>query len=183
MDIVYNRTNHVISVKTNGRKPLVEIFKTLRCGIYRPKKFSALTFKVSNPKTTLIFFSTGNLTLMGSPSYYGALYVLQYIKVKLGLELINVRLTNIVSKFSICNVFEKTLSIQRFFLQNSDKSISKMIIFPCCSYMIPNSRIKVNIFKTGSMVVAGCADQAALESSINYILEEIQKFIDNDKSV
>lgn len=177
MDVEYFRTNHVISVRTKGRKSLFEIFDVLKTGEYRPKKFSALTFKVSNPKSTLVFFSTGNLTIMGSYSYYGALYVLQYIKEKLGLEFINVKLTNIVAKLDINSIFDKPLHVQRFFLKNSDKSISNMFIFPCCSYQIPNSHIKVNIFKTGSLVIMGSKSKEILENSINYILTEIQKFI------
>lgn len=179
MSVVYHRTNHVISIRTSGRKCLTEILKVLKCGTYNPKKFSALTFKVQNPKSTLIFFSTGNITLMGSPSYYGALYVLQYVKQLLGLTFVNVRLTNIVAKFSITTIFDKPLQIHNFFQENSDKSISNMVIFPCCSYKIPNSKIKVNIFKSGSMVVVGCKKKQVLEESIHYILNEIAKFNGN----
>lgn len=180
MDVEYSKTNHVISVRMKGRKSLFDIFKILKSGEYKPKKFSALTFKVTNPKSTLIFFSTGNLTVMGSSSYYGTLYVLQYIKEKLGLEFVNIKLTNIVAKLSIQHIFKKQLNVQRFFLKNSDKSISNMIIFPCCSYNIPNTKIKINIFKTGSLVVTGCSSDKILEGAILHILTELSNFIDQD---
>lgn len=179
MDVKYSRINHVISARTDGRKSLIEIFKVLKSGIYNPKNFSALTYKVVNPKSTIIFFSTGNITVMGSSSYYGALYVLSFIKKKLNLKFINVRLTNIVTKLSIKGLFQQQLDIQKFFQKHSDRSISNMIIFPCCSYKIPNTKIKVNIFKTKKLVIAGCKNKDVVEESIQYILNEIQEFLDN----
>ena len=183
IDVNYSITNHVISIRTCGRKSLVDIFDQLKTGVYKPKRFSALTYKITNPKSTIIFFSTGNITLMGSPSYYGALYILNYIKNKLDLEFVNVKLTNIVSCFSIKDLFFKPLHVHSFFIKNSDRSISNMVIFPCCSYKLPDKKIKINIFKTGSMVVTGCKNKDVVEESIYYILNEINSFISEDNDI
>ena len=121
--VEYKLTNHVVSAKISERRSLTEIFKILGHGLYRPKKFSALTCKFQNPKATIIFFSTGNITIMGSESYYGALYVLNKVKQQLGIKFVEIKLNNIVAKFLINDVFAKSLDIQTFFLKNSGKCV------------------------------------------------------------
>lgn len=174
MKLFYRRINHVFSIRSSSRLSLSEIFSKLKTGSYNPQKFSALTFKISSPKCTIIFFSTGNITLMGGNSYYSSLYVLAKLKEKLNLRYINVKLTNILSTFSVKNIFE--FNLHEFYLKNIDKCISNMEIFPACSYKYPNSRIIFKIFNTGSINVAGCKNEENIETSIKYILKEIDDF-------
>lgn len=173
--IVYKQSNHVILAQTNGRRDLVEIHDTLGLGKYRPKTYSALTQKFSNPKATAIMFSTGNITSMGCSSYYGAMYVLLKLKRELGLEFINVKLSNIVVGFSIKHLGEVDLT--KFYTKNQRYSTYDVEVFPCLTFNIPETKIKANLFATGNVVLAGCRSHEQIKESIGKIIEKVKECI------
>jgi TATA-box binding protein (TBP) (component of TFIID and TFIIIB) len=169
----YKQTNHVILAQTHGRRSLIGVFNKLGYGKYRPKTYSALTQRFINPKATAIVFSTGNITNMGCNSYFGALRVLLSLKRRLGLEFMNVKLTNIVVSFSTKEY--GTVDLLKFFEQNRGYCTYDPGIFPCVTFGIPGSKIKANIFKSGNVVIAGCKTRAAIESTISSVVEKIRQ--------
>jgi len=168
----YRQVNHVILAQTHGRQHLLDVYKRLGYGKYQPKTYSALTQRFRNPKTTVIMFSTGNITNMGCASYYGALRVLLGLKKRLGLDFINVKLTNIV-----VSLFVGSLGLDHFFESNRGYSTYDPGIFPCCTYNIPGTRIKANIFKSGNVVITGCRSHAQVESSIESVLARVRESV------
>ena len=175
MQISYKQSNHVILAQTAGRRNLINIYNNLGYGKYRPKTYSALTQKFANPKSTVILFSTGNITSMGSSTYYGALLVLLKVKNQLNIDFLHVKLSNIVINFSV-NQLGK-LDLDKFFERNSEHSTYDLEVFPCLTYNIENTKIKANIFATGNVVLAGCYDHIKIKESIEFLLIKISNCI------
>lgn len=171
--VFYTQTNHVILAQTHGRRSLIDVFRELGYGKYRPKTYSALTQRFVNPKATAIIFSTGNITNMGCKSYFGALRVLLNLKRKLQLEFMNIKLTNIVVNFSVKAFGD--INLTKFYELNRGYANFDPSIFPCVTYGIPNTKIKANIFHSGKVVVTGCRNRETIESSIHHVLEKIKE--------
>ncbi len=172
-EIIYKQSNHVILAQTYGRRDLVEIHDKLGMGKYRPKTYSALTQKFTNPKATSIIFSTGNITSMGCSSYYGAMYVLLKLKRELGLKFINIKLSNIVVGFSIKHL--GNLDLKLFYEKNQHFCTFDVEVFPCLTFNIPNTKIKANLFATGNVVLAGCRSHDQIKDSINKVVEKVKE--------
>ncbi|GBG32369.1 TATA-box-binding protein [Hondaea fermentalgiana] len=169
--VVYSRTNHVISVRLRSRRALPEFASLLMAGKYSPKKFSAITLKVINPNATVILFSTGTATVMGCTSYYAALVALRFLREKLDLEFVHIVLTNIVAKFSIFDRFE--VDVDKFRAANQDCCSYNPSVFPSCSFKLPDptKNIKVNLFSSGRIIVAGPKTREDLEHTVRVVME------------
>lgn len=160
-----------VIVKTQGRLCLEETYDRLGYGMYNPKNFSALTLKFVNPKMAINVFSTGNITIMGCKNKWIALYVMIDIKEELELEITKFSVTNIVATFSL----KKSIDIERIYALDKTNSICDMETFPSCTYSIPNTNIKANFFNSGKVVVTGCTDESEIQTSIEYLLNNIIK--------
>lgn len=171
----YTQTNHVILAQTNGRMCLKETLETLGYGKYKPTVYSALTQRFTNPKATTMIFSTGNITSMGCKCLFDSLFVLYKLKKRLGLEFVNIRLSNIVVTFSIQS-FGK-LDLTKFYNDNQSQSTYDVEIFPCLTFNLPDSKIKANIFNTGKVVLIGCRNNEQIEHSIRIIVERVKNSI------
>lgn len=167
----YKQTNHVILAQCHGRQSLVDVHNTLGYGQYRPKTYSALTQRFVNPKATMIIFSTGNITNMGCKTFFGAMRVLLKVKQRLKLDIINVKLTNIVINFSFKEYGE--IDLELFYKTNRGFSTYDPGIFPCLTYGIPETKIKANIFHSGNVVISGCKNSECIKDSVNLVLCKI----------
>jgi len=168
--MIYRRTNHVIIAQTRQRRDLLEMLAELGFGRYKPSTYAALTQKFVNPKCTNILFSTGNITNMGSRTYYGALYALFYLKRTLGLKYVNIRLTNIVVNFHA----GRRIDPMAFFERNRAHCTCDPGIFPCCTYNPPGTRLKANIFASGNVVLTGLRRTEDIEAAIRDVMALMQ---------
>jgi TATA-box binding protein (TBP) (component of TFIID and TFIIIB) len=175
MRLFYLRTNHVILVRTRDSRCLYRVSEILKTGKYSPKTYSALTLHYSNPKTTVIMFSTGNITNMGSRSHNGSLYCLHVLKRKLKLEIVHVRLTNAVVTFSIAGYGK--LSLSDLNCDNPGTTTYDPGLFPCCTLNIDNSTAKANIFDSGKVVLTGCQTSHQIETNIRFVVTTVKKSI------
>lgn len=171
--VTYSQTNHVILVKSHGRQCLKNVFNTLKYGIYKPTTYSAITQRLVNPKATAIIFSTGNITNMGCKTYFGALRTVLHIKRSLGLEIINVKLTNIVINFSVSKF--GIIDMDDLYEKTKGQSTYDPVIFPCITYGIQDTKIKANIFQTGKVVITGCKSKDTIHTAIDHVTSVIMK--------
>lgn len=179
--VTIHKTNHVLSVKTIGRRDLAKTFHKLKYGNYSPKTFSALTLTYKDPDVTIICFSTGNFTIMGTTTYHGALLALYRLKKSLNLNITSVKLTNIVFKFDISNFKKDQYTISDVYASNMKNAVCDIENFPSCTYSIPDSNIKANIFDSGKIVVAGCNDMAKIRHVVNEIVHVMHKLQDGHR--
>ena len=171
----YKQTNHVILAQCHGRQSLLDVFKQLGFGKYRPKTYSALTQRFINPKATMIIFSTGNITNMGCKTFFGAMRVLLNVKKKLQLDIINIKLTNIVINFSFKDL--GPIDLDKFYEENRGVCTYDPRIFPCLTYGIPDTKIKANIFDSGNVVITGCKNRECIQEAVNLVMEKIKSCI------
>jgi TATA-box binding protein (TBP) (component of TFIID and TFIIIB) len=110
------------------------------------------------------------------------MYVIQYIKRKLDLEFINVKLTNVVVKFSI-KKFKETIKINKLYEWDQSNCACNEELFPSCTYSVPNSNIKANFFTSGKIVVTGCNNNDKVKSVIEHLVDVIHRFTDGEKDL
>lgn len=171
LSIEYRKTNFVIITRTLGRIMLLDAYKKLGYGQFNPRSYSALTQKMKNDKLTIIMFSTGVISCMGSMSYYGALKYLFKLKTRLGLVILNVKVSNVVVTFNVNN---EHVNLDRLYEQNKNYATYNKEIFPSLSLGVPDSKIICNIFSTGKVVIAGCNDEDKIRDAIEYVVEKIK---------
>lgn len=172
--IFYSQTNHVINCHCLGRINLKEVSNIIFYGKYIPKKYSAMSIKYKNPKSTNILFSTGSITNMGSKTYFGSLLALLQLKKTLNLKIIDIKLTNVV-----VNIYDKDISKIHFTdFYNKNKGICQYdpMIFPAITLSLPNSKIKANIFKSGKIILTGCNNTKLIEKSLKFILNKLKNY-------
>lgn len=176
--VEYEKINHVIIVKTHGRRCIKSAFEKLRYGEHTPNSFSALTLKHKNPSATIIMFSTGNITIMGPKTLWGAMYVLEVLKQKFDLKVIHINVTNVVVKFTAS---KSSMNIKDLYNWNKRDCDCDVDLFPSCTYMVPNTKIKANFFNSGKVVLAGCNTEEKVHDVIKHLTYVIHSFY-NDRT-
>jgi TATA-box binding protein (TBP) (component of TFIID and TFIIIB) len=171
-EIEYCKTNHVMIVKTQGKRCVKYVFDKLKYGEHTPNRFSALTLKHQNPSATIIMFSTGNITIMGPETEWGAMYILSLLKDIFDLEIIHINIANIVVNFSHL----KTMNIDELYQWNKKDCVCDVDLFPSCPYQIPGTTIKANFFNSGKVVVTGCNNDETVEKVIKHLAYVIDCF-------
>eukprot|EP00512_Aurantiochytrium_limacinum_P006403 CAMPEP_0171513212 /NCGR_PEP_ID=MMETSP0959-20130129/2087_1 /TAXON_ID=87120 /ORGANISM="Aurantiochytrium limacinum, Strain ATCCMYA-1381" /LENGTH=123 /DNA_ID=CAMNT_0012051249 /DNA_START=963 /DNA_END=1334 /DNA_ORIENTATION=- len=107
---------------------------------------------------------------MGCTSYYGALNVLIYLKRLLEIDFVHVMLTNIVAKFSIADMYE-SIDIEAFRDKYRQFCSYNPTVFPSCSFKMTDSNIKINIFASGKIVLAGPKSDRDIRETIEFIMK------------
>ena len=167
--IIYKQTNHVFLAQTCSKKNLRDVQSTLGYGRFKPRTYSAVTQRFCNPKATIILFSTGNTTSMGSTTKFGALRILLMLKKKLNLTYTHIKLTNVVTTIDISK--HQKVDLDKIYNKNKMRASFDASIFPCVTLNIPNSNIKANVFASGKIVVTGCANRDVVEKTLRIVLD------------
>jgi TATA-box binding protein (TBP) (component of TFIID and TFIIIB) len=157
----------------------------LQYGEHAPNKFSALTLKHKNPSATIIMFSTGNITIMGPKTRWGAMYVLATLKRKFDLKIINVNVTNIVVKFTqlVGNNTRTNMDITALYNWNQKDCDCDIDYFQSCTYMVPGTKIKANFFNSKKVIVTGCKSEEMIGGVIKHLAYVMHKFYNDKASV
>ena len=168
----YRKTNYVITIKTSGAKDIKGMYYRHCIGTTNPRTFSTLTIKTTNPKATIIIFSTGNITVMGCDTKWGVFYTLHQLRT-LYPELIytDIKITNVVAKFEL-----PKRDITKVFHDNIQRCICNLDIFPSCSYHVPNTSVKANFFNSGKMILVGCTDDDMIKEIMEKDKNNLNKY-------
>lgn len=181
MSIEYEKINHVIIIKTHGRRCIRAVFDKLRYGEHTPNSFSALTLKHNNPSATIIIFSTGNITIMGPKMLWGAMYVLANLKKQLDLDIFHIKVANVVVKFTQKN--KSSMDINELYNWNKKDCDCDVELFPSCTYLVPNTTIKANFFNSGKVVITGCNGEVMAQKVIKHLNYVIHNFYRDRETV
>lgn len=155
-------TNHVIVVETRTRNDLTQLLERFGYGSYKPNIYSALIRKTEHDKNTLLIFKSGNMTSMGSESFFYALRELQMLKYKYNIDMVQIEVTNIVAKSSV----DLPCDIHEIYERNKNVCLYDKSIFPCCTINVPSTNIKINLFSSGAMIITGCKNLTTIQESI-----------------
>lgn len=150
---------------------LQDIFRKLGHGKYSPGNFSAIPVRFTNPKTTFTIFSSGHITSIGSVDVYSTLYLLDILRELLGIDLIYVRVCNLLGNFYI----DKQIDRQKVFEENRDTCIFDEQLFPCLVVEQPNSNVTASVFHTGSITIYGATSNHEIEKCSEFVLNDILK--------
>lgn len=160
-----------IVIKATCATPLVisDVVYKLGHGNYDPSRFSAIILKFRNPKMTLNIFSSGIMILMGSKTVHSAYYVLQKIITKIGVELVDVYIANILATLNL----NKEIDINDVFSRNRDRCICDKTLFPSLVFRRKDSSNGSSIFSSGKITVYGCKSIQEINETVDIILNEI----------
>lgn len=161
--------NIVIKATTSGHIYINDALKTLGHGSYDPGRFSAIITRYQNPKVTINIFSTGLMIIMGSKTIHNALYVLHHLKKTLGVEFVDVEVTNILVTIDIGT----PLDVQKIYDDNRETCMFDQNLFPSCVYKVRNSSKTISIFESGKMTVYGCKNVKEIEETIKILMDEV----------
>ena len=171
MTFYYKVTNYVTIADTPFRHDLARYVKEKGEGSYIPSEYTAMTQKFNNPKSTVIVFSSGNMTVMGASSRFNSLNRLLDMKIAHNFPCFNVRITNIV-----CTCKFPPIDLREFYLFWSIYCLYEPRLFPGCTVKIPDTGMKVNVFSTGNVVLSGGSSTDAVVSSLTFVYDLIQQF-------
>ena len=171
MVIYYIITNYVSIADTPFRHDLARYVRNSGEGSYNPSEYTAMTMKCENPKSTMIFFSSGNMTIMGATSRFNSLNRFLDMKIAHDFSCFNVRITNIV-----CTCKFPPINLSDFYLYWSIYCFYEPRLFPGCTVKIPSTSMKANVFSTGKVVLSGGSSIEAIELSLNFVDDLFKKF-------
>lgn len=174
--VEYFTSNHIIVIKTHGRRCIRQTLRTLGFGKYTPTGFSALIAKFKYPNATAIIFSTGNITIMGPKTYWGAMYILDYLREKLDIHIASIKLTNVVVRMKAAAIIPPPIDLDDIFMWRRGNSVCDKELFPSCTYSVPGTNIKANIFATSNVVIAGCRDNESIYKTIKIVLSYLARY-------
>lgn len=177
MECSYVKVNHVINAHSYGRRSLMQLQEQLGYGTYCPSRFSALTLPHKNPSVSIIVFSTGNIIMMGSGSTWAALYALLRLKRKIGLEIVDIKLTNMVVKFDITGLRKRPVDVYNLYTWDQANCTCNMELFPSCTYAVPGTRMKANLFDSGKVVVTGATNDAEVALAVREVIDMVNRFV------
>lgn len=169
--IYYKITNYVTIADTPYRHDLAQYVRDAGEGSYSPSDYTAMTKKFDNPKSTVILFSSGNMTVMGATSRFNSLNRLLDIKLAHNFSCFNVRITNIV-----CTCTFSPVDLREFYLYWSIYCLYEPRLFPGCTVKIPGTGMKVNLFSTGKVVLSGGSSIETVVSSLTFVHDLLKQF-------
>jgi transcription initiation factor TFIID TATA-box-binding protein len=158
--------NVVVSAHTDDTLDVRVLAERLTNCIYEPDIFSGLTFRIPDPKSTIILFSSGRITSVGTSSEAKARLSLQLgTKIIAGildkeLSLLDVETKNVVAMTSL----NRLVNLPKLVRRNMDLKYNPNI-FPGAIYQMPN-KAAVLIFANGSLVISGAKSEIGARRSL-----------------
>lgn len=168
----FHITNYVTVADTCSKHDLSKILSHSRHGTYNPDEYSALVIKAKDPNSTLILFASGNLTVMGATSKFNSLNRILDMKEQHHISCRNIRVTNIVCT---AQLIDHEISLQRLYDRWPQYCVYNPSLFPGCTINIPDTCMKVNVFKSGKVVLSGGTNLLNIQSGLQFIYQLINE--------
>lgn len=168
--------NVVVSTKATEHLDVELLASRLPYSTYEPEVFPGLVQRRRNPKATIILFSTGKITSVGSKSENAARESIRTtvseIMREIGRTIIleEMRTENVVA-MSAC---DRRIDVEKF-AEVSKESIYEPSQFPGIIYPL-SGKVKVLIFASGKIVAAGSKSENEAEAALLRIHEQLQSF-------
>ncbi|MCW4033714.1 MAG: TATA-box-binding protein [Candidatus Bathyarchaeota archaeon] len=174
-NIFINIENIVASASLNQNIDLTAIVKAFPGVEYRPEQFPGLVYRLKNPKTATLIFSTGKMVCTGAKSEHQAkkafLIVVKDLK-KNGImitrnpELI---IQNIVASGGLGGSID---------LEKCSLVIKKTMYepeqFPGLIYRMYEPKVVILLFATGKIVCTGAKEIKDVEKAVNNLKETLE---------
>lgn len=170
--------NVVASSSMESKIDLVKASEVLEGAEYDKEKFPGLVFRIKDPKTAILLFSSGKVVCTGGKTMEDARVSVNKVKDLLnehGLETsdeVDVKVQNIVASYGLkhdlnLNSVAMTLGLERVEYEPEQ--------FPGLVYRPRDCDVVLLLFGSGNMVCTGAKDIPALEEAVNMVKQELKK--------
>ena len=153
---------------------LLSIMKVFMNVEYRPKKFPGLVYRMKQPKTATLIFSTGKMVCTGAKSEKLAKSAVRKVVRELKKEGIIIRskpIINIVNMVASADIHGKVdLEKASMVLDNIMYEPEQ---FPGAVYRMDEPKVVILIFSSGRLVITG----AKLEKQVHEAVEKIKSIL------
>ena len=166
-DLDIEIVNVVASVTLDQKFDLIAIMKEFRNVEYRPKHFPGLVFRIKNPKTATLIFSTGKMVCTGAKSekmaYRAVHKVVRELK-KGGIIVLN------KPKIVIQNMVASANFYGSIDLETASDVLDKVMYepeqFPGLIYRMANPKTVLLLFASGKLVCTGAKSEEMVNESV-----------------
>ncbi len=170
--------NVVASSSIGNELDLWDVHEALEGSEYDPDKFPGLIYKMDNPNTSLLLFSSGKMVCTGGVTLEEPQKSVDKIKKLLnegGIETadeVKAEIQNIVASYELdtdlnLNSVAITLGLERVEYEPEQ--------FPGLVYRLDDSPVVLLLFGSGRMVCTGGKNEEQLEEGVEKIKEELKK--------
>lgn len=157
--------NVVVSTKFNSKINIEKIAKTLPKSIYEPEIFSGLIHRRINPASTMIMFSSGRITSVGTKNekdgknnIWSTLFDIEKI-MNVSIKPTKFSTVNVVAMLSL----NETYNLEKF-NKLSNKSKFDQKVFSGLIFTPKKGRCL--IFSSGKILSVGCKSEKSAKNSI-----------------
>jgi len=166
--------NMVVSVDFSDKIDLDKVASELESTEYSPEQFPGLIFRVKDPKSAVLIFSSGRMNCTGTTSMEDTKKVIKIVLKKmkgLGFKIKKPRITvqNIVATASL----GKRMDLDKILeLENSEYEPEQ---FPGLVLRMKNPKVSFLIFTTGKVVITGARDEKMMNEAFKKLKQQLKK--------
>src|SRR3990167_9446941 len=177
------KVQNIVATASLGKDvPLTKLARTQPNTEYNPETFPGLVFRIKQPKSAVLVFSSGNLVCTGTKSIAQVKQVIEAVIKQ--LRKINVKITqkpkitvqNIVASGSID--LKLNLNFLALELENTEYEPEQ---FPGLVYKLVDPPATFLLFSNGKLVFTGTKNKQQLEDSMSQLLKNVKIALKNYK--
>jgi len=169
--------NIVASVVTNESFDLNMISSKLEGSEYSPERFPGLIYKLKDPKTAILIFTSGKLVVTGAKTVdkvYEAVDKLQKNLEDIGVKIKGepqIKIQNIVATSDLHQEINLSVVATTLGLESVEYEPEQ---FPGLVYRVRDPKAVALIFKTGKVVCTGTKNVSEVEGALGMIKKELK---------
>ncbi|MCD6110891.1 MAG: TATA-box-binding protein [Thermoplasmata archaeon] len=168
--------NVVASANAGGELDLQKLVTSFENAEYDPERFPGLIYRVKEPKTALLLFSSGKMVCTGAKSVEEAKEVVRRVvkKIKeLGMDVSDepeIEIQNIVATSELnvplnLNNIAITLGLERVEYEPEQ--------FPGLVYRVEKPKVVALLFGSGKIVCTGARNEEEIREALDQIVKEL----------
>jgi len=167
--------NIVASAAFGIRIPLEKMVEHLKGSEYEPEQFPGLVYRVKDPKTAMLIFSSGKIVCTGARSVADvkkAVAIVAKMIRSLKLDVpkkYNIQIENIVASAQIPGRLD--LDKIAFELENTEYEPDQ---FPGLVYRMKDPKAALLLFSSGKVICTGIRKIKDVEYAMNYVFKELK---------
>ncbi len=168
--------NVVVASTLNQTLNLNSIVKAFPQVIYKPESFPGLIYKLRNPQTAHLIFSTGKMVCVGATSKRNAKRAVRKVIQKLKdrgiliFEEPNVKVVNIVTSANIGNYIDIERAVHIL-----ERTMYEPEQFPGLIHRMDTPKVVILLFSTGKLVVTGAKTEEDVYKATLNIQRRLEK--------
>ena len=164
--------NIVCTANVGSTLYLPGLARVLHGSEYNAKRFSAVTFRLREPKTTALFFGSGKIVCTGAKNKNDArLALMKYVRIirkrmHLDVNIFDFDIQNMVASANV----GFPISLEKVCIHYRKESSYEPELFPGLIFRMTHRTVVFLIFLSGRIVITGAKDPSQIKSAFNTIV-------------